>query len=372
MNDTVDLPVLPASRDDCQDRLALIFPRESTGRPDAASPAAAAIVFAALYVGSVSHSRPFSLALVAGMSDPVASHRGVRERRAYYDAALSASPDKKIGQICMAAGFDRGSAWYKPNSRETLRTGALQALRSLGAILVADAPTNSARPRYYLDPDFAALFDSAIKDGPLQSLIEHWLAQTAIPLQRVAHHAERPAVGSTFGLADAYRAVVSGRLGDLIGQRECRWLDAKKEGYKLGNPAADAELCKDIAAFANLGGGLVLVGFETRMEGQTEVLASVAPLAAGAVDLARYRKLVRQWVVPHVRGLEIDWVSTSTDFGVISIYVPQQMDSDKLFSVSSRKSPNAIRVPIRDDDGTHWLSASELQRLISLGWNASA
>ena len=67
---------------------------------------------------------------------------------------------------------------------------------------------------------------------------------------------------------DAVRqAVSSGRLDALIGMRECLWLDAKGEPYKLGNPRDDAELAKDVVALANARGGLLIIGLETNKEG---------------------------------------------------------------------------------------------------------
>ncbi|WP_210406005.1 hypothetical protein, partial [Micromonospora sp. MH33] len=93
----------------------------------------------------------------------------------------------------------------------------------------------------------------------------------------------------------------------------------------------------------------------------------------GLVDLDRYRKLLRERVQPHVRGLNITFFPIDDDKGVLAIDVPRQHESAKPFIadiLDGRRAPAAVGVPIRDSDATHWLSHSDLQKLLSAGWNA--
>jgi hypothetical protein len=65
----------------------------------------------------------------------------------------------------------------------------------------------------------------------------------------------------------ARTALRAGRPEELLGLAECGWLDAKGGIYRLDEPAGPQELAKDVAGFANVGtGGLLLVGFSTRKE----------------------------------------------------------------------------------------------------------
>lgn len=57
----------------------------------------------------------------------------------------------------------------------------------------------------------------------------------------------------------------------------------------------------------------------------------------------------------------------------MEIDIPIQAEYDKQFVVPGPDDPKgfpAAGVPIRDADATHWLARSELQRLLSGGWNS--
>lgn len=170
--------------------------------------------------------------------------------------------------------------------------------------------------------------------------------------------------------AAALRAVRSGGLDDVIGLRECAWLEAKEKPYKLGHPAQDAELCKDAAALANARGGLLLVGYGTAQKGGREVLARLAPVARDSVNVEQYRMILRARVYPDIRDLEIEWIPADDQAGVLVIHVPRQRETDKLFVIRGRIPAEGVRVPVRDDDGTSWVEPEGVQRLISGGWNA--
>ncbi|MEU1757318.1 ATP-binding protein [Micromonospora matsumotoense] len=177
----------------------------------------------------------------------------------------------------------------------------------------------------------------------------------------------------TGGIESARTWLLAGRLACFVGLPESAWLDVKSGPYRLDDPGGAAELAKDIAAFANGGGGLLIVGFSTRREGGREIIEKLRPVPSGLVDLDRYRKLARERVQPHVRGLNITFISTDDDKGVLVIDVPRQHESAKPFIadiLEGRRGPAVVGVPIRDGDATHWLSHSDLQKLLSAGWNA--
>jgi Schlafen, AlbA_2 len=171
------------------------------------------------------------------------------------------------------------------------------------------------------------------------------------------------------------RAWVSARdWARFVGTAESAFLDVKSGLYRLDDPGGVAELVKDVAAFANSDGGLLLVGFLTRLDGGREIIEELKPVPASLVDTDRYRKLVRERVQPHIRNLSIEFYVVEDERGVLVIDIPQQQEADKPFVVSGldgKKAPTAVGVPIRDADATQWLTHSGLQRLLSAGWNAS-
>ncbi|MGA5304597.1 helix-turn-helix domain-containing protein [Nucisporomicrobium flavum] len=159
----------------------------------------------------------------------------------------------------------------------------------------------------------------------------------------------------------------------FVGTPESAVLDVKSGVYQLDDLAGASELIKDVAAFANSRGGLLLVGFGTRVDNGREIIDELKPVPARLVDVDRYRKLVRDRVRPLIRDLTVDFYPVDDERGVLVIDIPAQPETAKPFVVpgsDGRKMPTAVGVPIRDADTTHWLTHDGLQRLLSTGWNA--
>ncbi|WP_433294569.1 hypothetical protein ACQP2F_33435 [Actinoplanes sp. CA-030573] len=172
------------------------------------------------------------------------------------------------------------------------------------------------------------------------------------------------------------REWVSARSWDrFVGTPESAVLDVKSGIYQLDDPAGAGELIKDVAAFANGQGGLLLVGFGTRVENGREIIDALKPVPARLVDVDRYRKLVRDRVRPLIRGLTVDFYAVDDERGVLVIDIPAQPETAKPFVVpgpDGKKTPTTVGVPIRDADATVWLTHDGLQRLLSTGWNAES
>lgn len=157
---------------------------------------------------------------------------------------------------------------------------------------------------------------------------------------------------------------------------ERQWLDAKGAPYELRNPHAVEEVAKDVAAFANGGGGVIIVGISTRLEHGQEILDKVVPVERSSVDLDRWRKLIRQHITPAPRRVSVEWSDDGRGACVVCIDVPAQ-DPGCLFVVAAptgkKGAPrtDTVAVPVREADGTHWLPRTELQRLLSRGVAAS-
>ncbi|WP_435057828.1 RNA-binding domain-containing protein [Streptomyces sp. bgisy060] len=163
--------------------------------------------------------------------------------------------------------------------------------------------------------------------------------------------------------------------GSLVGLRETQWLDAKSGPYRLADPKAVEELTKDVAAFANGGGGVIVIGIATRLEQDEEVLDHIVGFDPAAVNVDQIRKLLRQRIVPAPRGVRVGW-SGGDGERVAFIDVPAQA-ADTLFvvpaPVGKPGSPrtDTVAVPMRDGDSTYWLPRTEIQQLLSAGVRAS-
>ncbi|MWA02708.1 hypothetical protein F8568_020475 [Actinomadura sp. LD22] len=180
-----ELPPLLGSRDAYQERLNKILPKSITGVTSTANPAAAAIAFVAMYVGSIENENPIRPSTVTWMSDAIAAHREEHIRYAYYEAAVSKDGEKAVRQMCDIWEIDRGTPWYAGNSREQVRDESLKELRNNGAVLTAtQIPTTSQRPRYTLEPGFASLLLPGLPEEELDEQIRVWQSTHLTPTGR--------------------------------------------------------------------------------------------------------------------------------------------------------------------------------------------
>ncbi|TKS96254.1 RNA-binding domain-containing protein [Streptomyces lasalocidi] len=176
-------------------------------------------------------------------------------------------------------------------------------------------------------------------------------------------------------LKSALAALDAQEPGSLLGLREMQWLDAKAAPYQLADPKAVEELAKDVAAFANGGGGIIVIGIATRPEYDEEVLDHIVGFDPAAVNMDKIRKLIRQWITPAPRGIRVGWSGADGE-RVVFIEVPEQA-AGTLFvvpaPVGKPGSPrtDTVAVPRRDGDSTHWLPRAEIQQLLSAGVRAS-
>ncbi|MEU6367306.1 RNA-binding domain-containing protein [Streptomyces sp. NPDC046931] len=178
-------------------------------------------------------------------------------------------------------------------------------------------------------------------------------------------------------IGEARQALRDHKFDELLGLRECDWLDVKSGPYQFVNPAGAEELAKDVAAFANAaGGGLLIVGFKTVPDHDGEIISELRPIPRSLVDLDRHRKLIYERIVPTVRDFRVEWIACENQKGVLCIEIPAQPVTSRPFAVpgpsGGRGNPNemSVSVPLRVGDGTHWLSRGELQRLLAAGWAA--
>ncbi|MFJ6897440.1 helix-turn-helix domain-containing protein [Streptomyces hokutonensis] len=175
-------------------------------------------------------------------------------------------------------------------------------------------------------------------------------------------------------LASAYCAALQGQWDSILGLPETSWFDVKSAIYAVEQAVPRAELCKDVAAMANAQGGLLLIGLQTEVVDGREIVSELKPVPQGLVDPGRYRKILLEQVRPPVRDLHIEWVDCQENSGVLVLYIPPQLSTDKPFVVPATdpKGRAGVAVPVRTGDDTTWLKPAELQRLLALGWSANS
>jgi hypothetical protein len=148
-------------------RLPLIFPEGTPNRNYCIRELAASTIFTMLYIGAVEGGgRYLAPKHVYRMTDQQAAKSGPSSRQRY-------------GRTFVAAG----SRWYADNTREPIRDETLrEGLVAVGAVAaLADVPTTSSRPRYFLKAHFAGLFDPALDGATLEKAIADFQKNSLSP-----------------------------------------------------------------------------------------------------------------------------------------------------------------------------------------------
>lgn len=190
---TPPLPALPA-RAVIQERLRITFPKGVPNRSYCIRDIAASTVFTMLYVGAVEGSgRYLAPRHVYRMTESQAARTDVRDRLQYAEKSLK-------------TGFNpRGRRWYADNTREPIRDETLRdGLVAVGAVTVRKGlATTSGRPRYSLEPSFAALFDPRLQGATFEEAAATW-------------RGARLSAGALARVALMTRGAVSGREGVFV------------------------------------------------------------------------------------------------------------------------------------------------------------
>lgn len=126
----------------------------------------------------------------------------------------------------------------------------------------------------------------------------------------------------------------------LIGLQEDAWLEAKGgKPYDLDTPEGRYELAKDVAAFANGTGGLIIIGLQTTRpaEAQTEVIAGYDLCAQEGFDAERYASLIEEYIHPKIEGLNVRWIPANRERtqGLGIIEVPPQNPDRQYFLIAN-------------------------------------
>ncbi len=133
----------------------------------------------------------------------------------------------------------------------------------------------------------------------------------------------------------------------LIGEVESEFLDVKGALYPLSTNREKRELAKDVSAFANAGGGYILIGFVTKRAELQAGEQIEAPRFVPRSEFKRdqYEDVLRHWLHPVPTGINVQFVEAeeNPDKGVVVILVPAQSD---------RSKPFLIKRAIEDDDRT--------------------
>ena len=195
-----------------------------------------------------------------------------------------------------------------------------------------------------------------------------------------AYRRSRLPRGCALNRTDALDVLRSSRFEAFVGVTESAELDFKGEPYQLEDERGKLELAKDVAALANAGGGIIVIGVRTTLPetSRVEVARDIRLIPVSVVDLRQCRNLARSRVYPDVGGLDVAFHSSSHDptRGLLAIDVPPQAATARPFLVHSPLVGDKtvgwlVGLPTRHRDATDHASIEELHRRIRDGDTAT-
>jgi predicted HTH transcriptional regulator len=141
-------------------------------------------------------------------------------------------------------------------------------------------------------------------------------------------------------LVELKQVIDSSDFNKLIGEVEGQLFDVKGQAYRFEDGSdAKREFSKDVAAFANTRGGVILIGMHTRTGPLHigEEIDEIRPIPKARFDPDQYRKILAEWLYPQPIGVEILWTQFGPDAakGVGTIFIPPQDDRAKPILISA-------------------------------------
>lgn len=135
----------------------------------------------------------------------------------------------------------------------------------------------------------------------------------------------------------------------LIGCPESDWFEAKREPYLLDEVLGQLELAKDVSAFANSGGGILVIGLKTTSQRGVDVVEAVTPVDATLAIAKTYRSVLRVRLYPRLRGLDLAFIEVASGLVVVAIRIPRQPSGNLPVLVAGMPGVKARR-----SEGAYW------------------
>jgi len=137
----------------------------------------------------------------------------------------------------------------------------------------------------------------------------------------------------------------SGDFDELIGAVEDDQFECKGEPYHLEDDHQKFELAKDVSALANAQGGIILIGAQTEPDPTraTDVIKKIRPFGNTLVNVSQYEEVLKTWIYPNVKKLEIKWFKSSTAaplLGLVAIIVGDEEQLWRPFLITRSIEPS--------------------------------
>lgn len=139
-------------------------------------------------------------------------------------------------------------------------------------------------------------------------------------------------------LKDIGAILAHGTFDDLVGVIEDYYFEAKSAPYPIDKSYGRRELAKDVVAFANADGGMILIGAQTDTSPVHigDEIKAIHPIPQNLINHQQYHDIIRDWVHPHLEEVDVSWYPCANDNerGVVAIMIPKQTPHHGPFLVS--------------------------------------
>ncbi|WP_329174389.1 AlbA family DNA-binding domain-containing protein [Streptomyces sp. NBC_01477] len=168
-------------------------------------------------------------------------------------------------------------------------------------------------------------------------------------------------------------ALAQGRPEDIKGTAENAWLDFKRTPYPVQTDKGKFDLAKDVAAFANAQGGLLVCGISTvALETEAKDVADeMMPFSIDQAKVQTCRDVINRLVQPPA-NVNLTWYESHTHEGngylVIEVEPLREQARYSLvrkFLSDKEKLTEGWCIPIRHGDQTIYLDPNEIYYLIN-------
>lgn len=142
---------------------------------------------------------------------------------------------------------------------------------------------------------------------------------------------------NNLSLEELKTIIETGDFEALSNRIENEFCECKRGIYLLEADSGKRELAKDVASFANLNGGYILIGPQTERNEQHlgDEIKSISYLQEGQINRKQYFDIIREWIYPDIQGLDIFWRQGKIDSskGIFIIHIPNQTETTKPFLI---------------------------------------
>lgn len=180
----------------------------------------------------------------------------------------------------------------------------------------------------------------------------------------------------TMDLQSLQRIIKSEDFIKLIGCLEDEFLEVKSKPYKLESESGRFELAKDVSAFANAGGGYLLIGVTTNknQDSDLEIINGFQDFSGNDFNPSQYEGIIKEYVFPNSDDINVILSPVNKNnprIGIITI--PAQKEEKKPFLINKVSDEGeklkqiVFGYAVRKEASSKPYTVGDIQQLIKKG-----